>query len=94
VEVEKKECLKMILEDSASFTYTGLHNFTERILREIFVANKEKVTLEVTKAEKKTLNGELKFYPHLFVKAPKGQTEYHLVGPNGLLVKIKDNDDQ
>ena len=33
-------------------------------------------------------------YPHLFLKAPKGQTEYHLVGPNGLLIEIKDNDDQ
>lgn len=93
MEVEKKECLKMIL-DSTSFTYTGLHNFTERILDEIFVNNKDKVTLEVTKKEKKTLNDELRFYPHLFVKAPKEQTEYHLVGPSGILVKIVDNEDQ
>lgn len=92
-EVEKKECLRMIL-DNTSFTYTGLHDFTKRILEEIFANNKSKVTLEVTKKEKKTLNGELKFYPHLFLNAPEGQTDYHLVGPSGLLIKIEDNETQ
>lgn len=88
----KKECLRMIL-DNTSFTYTGLYNLTERFLEKIFVDNVDEVTLEVTKAEKKTLNGELRFYPHLFAKAPKG-ADYQLIGPNALLIKVKDNDDQ
>ena len=50
----------MIL-DSTSFTYTGLYNLTERLLEKIFVDNVDEVTLEVTKAEKKTLNSELRF---------------------------------
>jgi len=88
----KKECLKMIL-DSTSFTYTGLYNLTERLLEKIFVDNVDEVTLEVTKAEKKTLNSELRFYPHLLAKAPKG-ADYHLIGPNALLITVNDNDDQ
>ena len=88
----KKECLKMIL-DNTSFTYISLYDLTKKFLEKIFVDNVSEVTLEVTKAEKKMLNSELRFYPRLITKAPK-DADYQLIGPNALLIKVKDNDDQ